>query len=97
MTLGDFRKIAKIPAEAADRIVQKLEFLGKESYTRRAEGIRAFRTSTLMAGYVDVVHAALTGKRKVEDELIARHAQDPQAMTTEEFRALVGLNERIRF
>lgn len=95
LTLEDFRKIAATPADAAARIAQKLELLERDSYTKRAEGLRAFRGSPLMAMYGALVNAAITGKRTVEAELAAR-GSDRAVMTSDEFHALATLNAQLR-
>lgn len=96
LALADFRKIAKTPADAAQRIAEKLALLEKDSYTKRAEGVKALRGSALMAAYAEVVNAALLAKRKVEDEVKERVEKDRGALTIEEFRALGELNQRLR-
>lgn len=96
LTLADFRKIAKTPTEAAARIVEKLALLERDSYTKRAEGVKALRGGPLMATYAEVLGAALMAKRKVEDELKDRLAKDRGALTWEEFQALQNLNTQIR-
>ena len=97
LTLQDHRKIAKTPAEAAARIAEKLALLEKDSYTKRAEGVKVLRGSPLMATYADVVNAALIAKRTVEEEVKTRVAKDKAAMTWEEVQALMGLNQQLRF
>lgn len=96
LTVPDFRKIAKTPAEAAGRIVEKLALLEKDSYTKRAEGVKVLRGSPLMGAYVDVVNAALIAKRKMEDEVKDRLTKDRGALTWDEFQALRELNAQIR-
>lgn len=97
LAIQDFRKIAKLPAEAAARIVEKLALLEKDSYTKRAEGVKGLRGSALMAVYAEVVNAAFLAKRKVEEEVQTRAAKDKEAVTMDEFRALMWLNQQLRF
>lgn len=96
LTLQDFRKIAKAPADAATRIVEKLALLEKDSFTKRAEGVKVLRGSPLMAVYAEVMNAALIAKRSAEAELKERLAKDKTALTREEFQALGGLSAQIR-
>ncbi|MFH1098631.1 MAG: hypothetical protein V1723_01780 [Candidatus Uhrbacteria bacterium] len=96
LAIADFRKIAAMPAEAAVRIANKLELLGRDSYTKRAEGIRALRGSSLMRRYADTLNAALVSGKNVDEEVRARSLSDPEALTTDEFQAIAGLNARLR-
>lgn len=96
LTIADLRKIAPISADATARIVQKLDLLQRDSYTKRAEGIRALRTSPLMAVYADIMNAALSGKRTAEAEVAARLVEDRNAMTLAEFQELAKLNAQLR-
>jgi len=97
LTLQDFRKIAKAPAEAAQRIVEKLALLEKDSFTKRAEGVKALRGSPLMVVYAEVLGAALMAKRKAEEEVKERLVKDKSALTWEELQALRDLNAQLRF
>jgi len=97
LTVQDFRKIAKTPAEAAARIAEKLTLLEKDSYTKRAEGVKVLRGSPLMGAYADVVNTALIAKRKVEDEVSERLTKDRGALTLDELHALMALNQQLRF
>lgn len=97
LAIQDFRKIAKLPAEAAARIVEKLALLEKDSYTKRAEGVKGLRGSALMAVYAEVVNAAFLAKRKVDDLIAERLQADKGSLTMDEFRALMWLNQQLRF
>lgn len=97
LALADFRKIAKTPADAAQRIAEKLALLEKDSYTKRAEGVKALRGSALMVAYAEVLTAALLAKRGIEDLVTERSKQNREALTIEEFRALMELNVQLRF
>lgn len=97
LTIADFRKLAPSPDAAAQKIIEKLVLLTRDGYAKRAEGIRAFRTSALMVAYGEAVNAALAGKRKADDAVAERSKTDTGALTSEEFSALQHLNAQIRF
>jgi|GEM_PF-5292186 len=96
-TIHDLRKIAKTPAEATARIAENLARLEKDSYTKRAEGVKALRGSALMIAYAELVNAAFLGKRTVEDCIAERLRASKDAMTLDEFHALMSLNAQLRF
>jgi hypothetical protein len=96
IALADFRKIAKTPEEAAQRIVQKLDVLGEESYTKRAAGIRALRESPLMRSYTSLLNAALTSQTSVA-KLLQSRQDEPGGMSKDEFDAIGIMNDQARF
>ncbi|MBI4433796.1 hypothetical protein HY632_03415 [Candidatus Uhrbacteria bacterium] len=97
LTVHDFRKIAKTPAEAVEKILEKIALLEKDGNVKRAEGIRALRMSPLFSLYADILNAALAGKRPIVEEAKARHAADPAAFTTEEVQEMAKMNRGLRF
>jgi hypothetical protein len=47
LTLSEFRRIAKDPQSAAQKVLQRIDTLGQESFERRIEGVKAWQTSPL--------------------------------------------------
>lgn len=91
LTIDDFRKIAKTPADAAAKIAEKLTLLDRRSHTDRAQGLRALRGSPLFTAYADILNTALGGGTTV-DVVIAASG----TLSKEEFAAIMDLTTSLR-
>ena len=63
LTLTEFRRMAKDPEVAAQKIIQRIEILGQESFEHKIEGIRAWQGCPLQHEYLKLVSESFkTGK-----------------------------------
>ena len=95
MTLVEFRRIAKKPEEAMERLWQKLETLKQESYEQWSEGAQAWRQSPLQQQYLQLVAQSFTQGRPVADLAREKHEQDPAQLSAEEIGSIMLLNNRL--
>jgi hypothetical protein len=95
LTIKDFRRISQSPGEAAKRILQKIQQLEKESLTKKAEAIKAWKESDVYALYLEIgqINLGVDMNKLVEE----RKAAGKEYLTSEEFDALLDLNEKLRF
>lgn len=95
VTLAEFRRMARTPEEATERIWQKLETLKQESYERWQEGAQAWRQSPLQQQYLQIVAQSFTSGRPVAEIARELHEQDPNQPTAEEIGAILLINNRL--
>lgn len=95
VTLAEFRRMARTPEEATERIWQKLETLKQESYDRWQEGAQAWRQSPLQQQYLQIVAQSFTSGRPVAEIARELHEQDPNQPTAEEIGAILLINNRL--
>ncbi len=95
LTMKDFRRLSADPAESAKRVLQKIDVLGRESLSKKAEAITAWKESDVYKLYLEVGQVALGHDMgKIAEE---RKIAGKEYLTEAEFDALLDLNEKLRF
>lgn len=90
--IEDFRRLAKDPAEAANKISAKLDLLEDESLAKKAEGINALKASPLYKDYSEIMNQAIMAGKSIEQIL----AENPK-MSAPEFKAIMNLNKSLKY
>ena len=96
ITLATFRRLGKTPADAAKRMLQKVELLAQESFERRVQAIQAWQGSALQKAYVSLVAEAFGSGTPVNALVEKKRAAGENVMTSEELAAIVELNGKLR-
>ena len=94
MTMADFRRLAKTPEQAVEKIRQKLETLTNESFDRWVEGVEAWRKSPIQQQYLKIVAESFAQGRQVAQTAEAKHEADPDMPTPAELGAIIALNSQ---
>ena len=96
LTLQDFRRLAKNPAEAVARIKEKIDVLSDHDFAERAKGKQAWEQSEVNRLYMDMLRETLEGAR-VADVIRRRQTKQLPALTAEEFTAMTDLGRMLRY
>lgn len=97
MDIQEFRRLAKDPDEAGEKLLQKFETLRAESFDRYTAGIAAWRQSPLQQRYLQLVSESFTKGKTVAEVAEARLAQDPATPNPTELGAIITLNAKIQY
>lgn len=97
MTPVEFRRLSTAPADAAQKIEDMLETLEHTSYEERVKGVCAWRTSPVHRLYITMVSSALAQGVSIAEVATHRRGAGEESLSPAEIRAIVGLNDRIRF
>ncbi|PIT93507.1 hypothetical protein COU00_03985 [Candidatus Falkowbacteria bacterium CG10_big_fil_rev_8_21_14_0_10_43_11] len=92
LDLINFRRLGGSLEVIAGKIQNKIKLLERESFTRRQQGINAWRHSPLYLSYVAIGQESLTGNQPVEELLKTQG----NGLTKEEFNAILELNRQLR-
>lgn len=95
LDLVNFRRLGGSPEVMASKIQNKIKLLEQESFTKRQQGISAWRHSPLYQLYIAVGQKALTSNKSVNDAL-QENSASADALTSEEFEAILELNRQLR-
>lgn len=87
LTIADFRNLSSDARAACTKIAEKVDLVGRDSYERRAEAIRAWRESEPMRLYSSILSSKLSGTSP----------PTPPPLTDAEFTAIMELNRNLRF
>ena len=97
LSLSEFRRLAKDPQIAAQKIRQKIETLGQESFERRVEGIKAMQESSLQQAYIKLVADAFRSGRPVVQLAEELRAKGEDVPSPDEVAAIISLNSTLHF
>jgi hypothetical protein len=97
MTLTDFRRLAPTPALATEKILEKIELLEDESFTRRVEGIRAWKENEISRMYVALGHQSMEERKSIADIIAERQRGNQPTLTEAEVEAVIELNRKLRY
>ena len=97
INLKRFRYLGHNPEEQAQKVKDKLDMLGEYGYSKRLQGISAWRQSPLNRLYLQTGQHSIESGRSAEQLLAEQLGQDPDSLTFGEFVAIMKLNQQIRF
>jgi len=93
LDLVNFRRLSDDPVEAAKIIKNKVELLEEESFTKRQQGISAWRKSPLYKMYIAAGQQSIQQGKPVEE--IIKEA-GPGNLDIKQFNAIMELNRTLR-
>lgn len=96
ITIVDFRRLAKNPKDAIEKIKDKVELLEDESYTKKIEGIKAWQESEPSKIYFEILNQSMRELTSIAEILTRRAEKKLPNLTKEEFNALMELNKELR-
>ncbi len=97
MTLVDYRRLAPDALGCIRHLYEKIQQLGKESFSKRAEGIKGWRQSETYLLYVAMGQESLLQVKTIPDVIAARTQEGKPALTEEEYSYISDLNRKLRF
>lgn len=97
MDLINFRRLSKEPAQAAEKIRSKINLLEEESYAKKLEGIKAWRSSPINKFYLEIGHLSISGNKPINVIIEERKKAGQEYLMANEFEAIMDLNKSLRF
>ncbi len=97
ISLADFRKLAKTPAEAADKIYQQISLLEDESLIKRAQGVIAWRESEIYKVYLKIGATSMSQKKTIEQVIREFREKGEPYLAPEEFNVVADLNRKLLY
>ncbi len=92
MTVEIFRRMARVPAETAKKIMQKLDALHQESFERYTQGVQAWRASPVQQAYLCLVGDSFRANQSVIELIEQKRKSDPAILTADEVGAILAIN-----
>lgn len=97
MTLADFRRLGTDTVSSVRRVYEKIQRLGQESFTKKAEGIRAWRESETYQLYLAMGRESLLSSKSIVEVMRGQQAAGQPALSEDEFMLVADLNRKLRF
>ena len=97
MDIERFRRLAKTPDEARNKLLQKFQTLRQESEDRWIEGVKRWRDSPLQQQYLQLVSRAFAAQKTVIEVASELSHEDARGLRPEEVGILIELNQQLTF
>ena len=97
LDLVNFRRLSKDADEAVNKIKEKINFLEEEEYSKRLEGIKAWRMSPVNKLYLDIGQISIAEKKPIKVVIEERTKAGEKYLSNQEFKAIMDLNKSLRF
>ncbi|NIA18286.1 MAG: hypothetical protein GWO79_00155 [Actinobacteria bacterium] len=96
MQLIDFRRLNEDPFKAMEKIKEKISLLDDE-YSKKLEGIKAWRLSPVNRLYLKMGEASISHKKPIDAIIEERKSAGKDYLNNREFEAIINLNRALRF
>jgi len=96
MTIEEWRKLYKNMNEAQTKIKEKIDRLGKDSFSKKLNGIRAWQNGEIMKLYLLIGKASIEKHMGIDAVAEKLKADNKQYLTDQEFHAIMDLNKELR-
>ncbi|MFH1233063.1 MAG: hypothetical protein V1649_00200 [Patescibacteria group bacterium] len=97
LDLINFRRLSLEPKKATKKIKEKINLLEEDSYAKRLEGIKAWRSCAVSKLYLDIGHASISAKKPIDVIIEERKKKKQDYLTTLEFETIADFNKSLRF
>lgn len=98
LDLVNFRRLSRESLlKAKDKIREKIRLLGEESYDKRIEGVKAWRTSPVNKLYLQIGEESISKNEPIDVIIEERKARGDEYLTNIELEAVMDLNKELRF
>src|SRR3989338_98732 len=96
VSLVDFRRMAKTPELATEKMMSLVQLVEDQGYEKRVEAIRGWQSSPLYQQYLSIARSAMQEAKPLE-EMRSFLAKSGDTLTKEELTAILKLNGELRF
>ncbi|MBU0613908.1 hypothetical protein KJ766_01315, partial [Patescibacteria group bacterium] len=97
MNTTEFRRLSSDPMAAAQKILDKIDLLEDSSYEDRISGVKAWRRNPVNGLYLSMMREALEKGIAVAEVATIRRNTGDESLSPAEIKALMFLNEKIKF
>lgn len=92
-----FRRLDKDPNKACLKVIEKINLLEQEQYSKRLEGIKAWRLNSVNQLYLNIGEMAIGENKPVDIVIEEKRTAGEEYLNSEEFEAIMNLNKQLRF
>ncbi|MFH0853774.1 MAG: hypothetical protein V1853_05220 [bacterium] len=97
LSIEGFRKLGEDSGSQVRKVYEKITLLGQESFSKRIEGIQAWRQSPTHKLYLSMSRESLEQGLDIKEVVKAREIASQPLLTEAEYHAIVDLNRKLRF
>ncbi|MFH1187805.1 MAG: hypothetical protein V1688_02990 [bacterium] len=97
MTVLDFRRLGSTAQDSIDKIKEKIEISGKESFNKKIAAINGWKKSQPNQLYIELGRQSLSQKIPVENLISQYYLENKPVLTKQEFDVISQLNKELRY
>jgi len=97
LSLDNFRRLGDNAKDMADKVAYKINLLEEESFTKKAEGIKAWKSNVIYKLYLQIGNDSLENDKEIKEIIKDYKKAGKDVLTFEEFSAISDLNKLLRF
>ncbi|RJQ34763.1 hypothetical protein C4566_01785 [Candidatus Parcubacteria bacterium] len=97
ISVKNFRRLGDSAQARADKILEKINILEQESYTKKSQAIEAWRKSGVYKIYLQIGAQSMIEGKKIEDLVKEKESKGEETLSAEEFSVISDLNKKLRF
>ncbi len=97
MTLVDFRRLSQNPQEAILKIIEKIENLEEESFSKKIQAIKAWKESMINQLYLEIGEESMEEKKSISEVIEQRRTKGLEILTEQEIEAIMEFNQKLRY
>ncbi|MFZ6014927.1 MAG: hypothetical protein ACOYUZ_01050 [Patescibacteria group bacterium] len=97
MSLSQFRRLGKTPAESTAKILERMSTLNEESFNQKLSGIKAWQASPVMKEYLSLVSESFKTQKPILAIAELKRKEGKDTLTQEEIQVLVELNNQLHY
>ena len=97
MTLTDFRRLAPVPKEAAEKILEKINLLEEESFSKKTDAIKAWKENEIYRLYLRLGDQSMEERKSINEVIKEKQQANEPTLTEEELEVVFELNQKLRF
>jgi len=97
MSLKSFRFLGSNAVESKNKIIEKINLLEQDSYTKKVAGIKAWRESPVNQLYLNIGSESMAASKDIAVLINEKRISGEDALSLEEFTAISDLNKSLRF
>jgi len=97
ITLLAFRRLSEDPMEAAQKIMDRIRILEKESYLKKAQAIQNWRKSEVYGLYIGLGRESMEKNLPIDKIIEQKILGKEKFLTKREFSVITDLNKKLRF
>lgn len=97
LSLKEFRRLGGSPADAAERLLEKIGLLEDESLIKKAEGVKAWQESEVYKTYLAIGAASMSERKPVEQVIREFRQAGKLYLAPEEFNVVADLNRKLSY
>ncbi|MFA5021869.1 MAG: hypothetical protein WC508_02225 [Patescibacteria group bacterium] len=97
MTLIDFRRLGSTPQQAIEKIIEKIDLLEEESFTKKTQAIKAWKENEVYRLYLALGDQSMEERKPIAEIIEEKQKANQPTLTSQEVEAIIELNQKLRY